>query len=600
MGTLSGRIVVMSEELSSKIAAGEVVERPSSIVKELVENSIDAGATDITIELEGGGKKSIHVIDNGEGMGREDALLAFERHATSKIYSFEDIYQIETLGFRGEAIPSIASVSRLEMITRRKDAETGTRITAEGGVICDIVDAGCPVGTAIHISNIFKSMPARRKFLKKDATEQVHCVDTVVRLALAHPDVKMQVLSNRRQLLRLSKGEDVSERIATIFGDQLSNNILAVHNTEDTIQVRGYISNPTFTRSNTKGIFCFVNGRFVRDSLIHNAVMASYRRVMEPRRYPSAVLFIDLPPHEVDVNVHPTKVEVRFADSRSVYGAIVAGIAATLAGQLPFGNVPAEESADQVSSRANAYRRTVQESLKRYTVFAGDRKPSFTSKGTETLESTAPREVSRLFDVGTPTPGRVTFAILEYIAQIGATYLLFSSGDGLVIIDQHAAHERVLFEKMRSPLRRQSDEKQVLLLPEIVTLSPREYSLFVEFKETLQEAGFEIDEYGVNTIAIRSHPSFLVDIDLKTIISDTVEEIVKTGVSLRLDDAREKILTFLACRGAIKANHRLDRDEVQVLMRELDSVPYASTCPHGRPLYVKFDMRDLERMFKRR
>ncbi|MEA1935344.1 MAG: DNA mismatch repair endonuclease MutL, partial [Thermodesulfobacteriota bacterium] len=371
MNPYKGKIVVLPEDLTNKIAAGEVVERPSSVVKELMENSLDAGATDIIIELGKGGKESIKVIDNGEGIDREDVVLAFERYATSKIYNFDDIYKVKSFGFRGEAIPSIASISRVEMITKRKESLSGTRVMVEGGEVKKVMDTGCPVGTSVSVGDIFYSVPVRKKFLKKDSTEQGHCVDVITKLALPHPDVRVKVVANGRTILNIPRTKDLPERIPLVLGGDLRGNILYVEGEKGNIKLRGFISSPRFTRSNTKRMFYYVNKRFIKDSFLNHAVMTCYRRLIEPRRYPIVVLLLDLPTDDVDVNVHPAKMEVRFRNPREIYETIVENLAKVLAGISPV-----LEMSEKGGGGLQEYRGRVKEALKRYTISSDIRKPS--------------------------------------------------------------------------------------------------------------------------------------------------------------------------------------------------------------------------------
>jgi len=596
---LHKRIIVLPEELSSKIAAGEVVERPASIVKELVENSLDAHATDILVELERGGKNSIRVTDNGEGIDRDDVPLAFERHATSKIYQFEDIYKIRSLGFRGEALPSIASISRVEMLTRRKKSLSGTRMLIEGGKVKKIIEAGCPPGTSIFVNDIFYSTPARKKFLKKDSTEQAHCMDAVIRIALAHPEVRIRVLTDKRKSLNLPGTGELSERLSLVFDNDFSKKVLPVECAQGNIKLRGVISRPAFTRSNTKGIFCYVNNRFIRDSLLNNAVMTSYRRLIEPKKFPFVALFIELPPADVDVNVHPAKMEVRFERPWEIHRIIVNGLTSVLADVAPISEVYDFYPADGKKDGAKGYRERIRESLKTYTILSGNEKPFFKRVEAESTVTNM-EEVEDLLGENITDRGKVSFSSLNYAAQIAGTYLVFIAPDGLVLMDQHAAHERVLFEKLKKVSPEKEDERQVLLIPEIVNLSPSDYSLFEEYAETLREVGLEVVCYGGNTVLVKSIPAVLADIDLKTIISDIIEEVAKTGKSSSVKEIKDRVLTLLACKSAVKANHKLTESEVETLCKDLDSAPFASTCPHGRPIYVKFSIRDMEKMFKRR
>ncbi|MBN2686886.1 MAG: DNA mismatch repair endonuclease MutL [Deltaproteobacteria bacterium] len=591
------RIVVMTDELASKIAAGEVVERPASIVKELVENALDAGADDIRVEIAGGGKTAVKVIDNGEGMTREDAVLSFQRYATSKIKSFDDIYAIHSFGFRGEALPSIASISRIEMLTRRKDRTSGTRLTVEAGKVREVIDAGCPVGTSIIVSDIFYSTPARRKFLKKDITEQGHCIDVAVRSALAHPSVRMTVTSDGREMLSVPKTGGYEERIALIYGSAAMKQSIPVNAANGNIDLQGVISTPAVTRSNTKGIMYFVNGRHIRDGMIHNAIMASYRRLIEAKRFPSVILFITVPPSSIDINVHPAKTEIRFTNPGDVREFIIDALSSALAGHaLP----PEGEAADPLSRRSDDYTARVKESLRRYSVFSdgrrfhyqeGERVPDRHAGAGGTASSGA--AAGKAVDLA-------LFSSLELVAIVAGTYLVFRHGSGLVIIDQHAAHERILYEKLKKAAHAKQSARQELVFPEIIDLTPAEYLVITRHADIFRSMGFDVNPYGDRTVIIKSMPSGVTIPDLASFIHDMVAEIDSTGSSAGFDEIREKLLVLTACRSAVKAHHLLSQAEIENLLKDLDASPNASTCPHGRPLYIRFDTGDLEKMFKRK
>ena len=602
---MQGKIIVMTEELSNRIAAGEVVERPSSIVKELVENSIDAGATDVLVELEGGGKRSIKVVDNGGGISRDDVALAFERHATSKIYTFEDIYRIVSLGFRGEALASIASISRVEMLTRRSEASSGTRALVRGGRIEEVIDAGCPVGTSVRVTDIFYSTPARKKFMKGDSTEQAHCMDAVIRLALANPGVKIRVVANGRSILNVPKTENLSDRIALVFGTDFGSHTLEVKGQEGDTSLRGVISMPDHTRSNAKRQFYFVNNRFIRDKALNYAVIRAYRRVIEPRRFPYVVLFIDMPTRDVDINVHPSKMEVRFKSPSDVYRLITETLSRALAavpGALPSFQRPQSHGGD-------SYRERVGETLKRYTLHSGAEKRTFGMKVPQTGGGTVPdpfgsegkgiEERSDLFAGHTVPEERATFSSLTYLGQVAGTYLVFSSENALILMDQHAAHERVLFEKLKIS-KGGEVAAQGLLIPEVVTLQPGRFDLLMNILDVLTDLGLAVEPYGANTIIVKQVPAFLTGCNLEALISDVIEEIGDTGKTDDLDETRDKLLALMACKGAVKANDMLAPSEVEALCEDLDAIPFAATCPHGRPLYTVIGLRDLERMFRRR
>jgi len=585
----------MPGELSSQIAAGEVIERPASIVKELLENSIDAGATEIAVELEGGGKTLIKVVDNGEGIHKDDTVLAFERHATSKIYTFEDITDLDSFGFRGEAIASIASVSRVEMLTRRKDSLSGTRVRAEGGFVKEVVDAGCPVGTSVTVNDIFYSTPVRIKFLKKDTTEQSYCIEAVTRIALSNPGTRIQVVVRGKTVFDVPRTEDIFDRVSLILGKNFRENSMRIEGKRDGAGLEGFISTPALTRSNTKGIFYYVNRRFVKDSLLNHALMNSYRSLLEARKYPSAVLFFELPPQEVDANVHPAKMEVRFRNSRDIYDLVIDAVAGKLAMQ-GIGREPPYESAEV----SNIYRKRTEGALKRYTISATPKRFLFETPG-DTFERRLPSaEPGEIFEREyAATREEISFSSLTYLGQTMGTYLIFSDNSGIVLMDQHAAHERVLFEKLRERSSK-DDERQQLLIQEIIAVSPAHFGILMENMALLTDVGVEIEPYGENTVLLKSIPSTLAQVNIELLIQDIIEEFIKTGTTQTIDKIVEKIYTLFACKGAIKAHQVLSSGEVASLCEELDSIPFATHCPHGRPLYMRFDKAALERMFKRR
>jgi DNA mismatch repair protein MutL len=591
---LSNRIVVLSEETANKIAAGEVVERPASIVKELVENSIDAGATDIRVELERGGCQSITVVDNGLGIEYEDVALVFERHATSKINSFEDIYRISSFGFRGEAMPSIASIARVELLTRRKDDLAGTKAIVGAGVIQEISPAGCPPGTQIHVTKIFENVPARRKFLKTEATEQSLCLDAVTRLALAHPEIRFQVQSKGRNILTLPQAMDISERISMVMGSDFSEHCLTIRAQKKELSLFGLISRPDFTRSNSKNIFLFVNKRFVRDNSVTHAILSAYRQVIEARRYPAAVLFLDLPSSDVDINVHPAKMEVRFKDSRAIY-------------EFISGTVGEILSSGETTKGSFAYRLTPREKMITPAFRPMRQESSPVPEGLysrQNLQQAISQDLlsRRIEEAGTAydqDQKSADYANLHYLGQFARTYLIFARDDGLVLIDQHAAQERIILEKLKKSSGRENI-RQSLLLPEIVTLSPGQIDLFTPHIDFLQEIGLDIEIFGRDAVVIKALPVILPQIQSREIIADILDQLSDQTTKPDLAARKEKILAALACRAAIKANTILTREEVMALYSELEATPFNSTCPHGRPISIIFSLGELERMFKRK
>ena len=595
----------MPEDLSNRIAAGEVIERPASIVKELVENSLDAGATDILIELEGGGKQSVKIVDNGRGIDRDDVKLAFERHATSKIYTFEDIHNITSFGFRGEAIASIASISRIEILTRKNESLSGTRAVVRGGKVEEIIDAGCPVGTSVFVSDIFYSTPARMKFMKRDSTEQTHCVDSIMRLALSNPEVKMRVVAKGKTIFNVPRTKNLSDRIALVFGEDFGRHTLEVKGQRGDATIRGVISMPDRTRANTKGQFYFINNRFIRDRLLNHSVISSYRRLIEPRRFPYVVLFIDMPASDVDINVHPAKLEVRFRSSGDIYSLVTDTLSSALSG---MSTDRSELSGPSFGVRADAYRERVGNVLKRYTVLSGTEKKTFNVNVSEKGMRKAPdsfggreggEELPELFNERDVSEDAVNFSSLNYLGQIAGTYLAFSSEGAFILMDQHAAHERVLFERLKVSTREMT-HIQGLLIPEVVNLQPGRFDLLINNIDALKAVGLGVEGYGENTILVKQIPAFLTGCNIEELISDIIEEVEDTGKTENATEIKDKILALMACKGAVKANHKLTDSEVAALCKDLDSIPFAATCPHGRPTYAVLDIRDLERMFKRR
>lgn len=597
---MSERIVVLSEEIANKIAAGEVVERPASIVKELLENSIDAGATDIRVELEKGGCQSIKVIDNGSGIEREDVPLVFERHATSKIHKFEDIFNVVSFGFRGEAMPSIASIAKVELLTRRKNDLSGAKATLEAGAIKEVAPAGCPEGTQISITRIFANVPARRKFLKTEATEQSACLDVVTRIALAHPEIRFKVSANGKEIFVAPEVSDISKRISMVMGDEFSAHCLSVDEQKDNMSLTGFISRPEYTKSNSKSIYLFVNRRFIRDNSVTHAVLSAYRQIIEPRRYPAAALFLNIPPEDVDVNVHPAKLEVRFKNAHGVYELASRTIAQSLAetetskGNFIYRLKPKEKNDFSYSSpkirekspsmpfglfsRQNLQKAINEDLLKR----------PFTEKTATVVES-----------ANIPAKETISFAGMKYVGPFADTYLIFEGDENLVLLDQHAAHERIILEKLKKSAAGQV-VRQSLLMPEIINLTPGQITLFSGYIDLLREIGLEIEIFGGNAVAVKAVPASLSQVKISEMISDIADQLGDQNRTPSLQEKREKILASLACRAAIKANKVLSRDDVAALCRELEATSFNLTCPHGRPITVDFSLNEIERMFKRK
>jgi len=593
-------VKVLPQELTLKIAAGEVIERPASIVKELLENALDAGATHVTITLEKGGLELIRVTDNGCGMTREDAALAFERFATSKIRRFEDLYTVSSFGFRGEALPSIAAVSTVELVTRTKDAVAGTRVLAEEGAVKAVSEIGCPVGTSVTVRRVFASLPVRRKFLKSEKVEQGLCLERIQRTALSSLGVRLEVSGEGRELLSLPAATRLDERISLLLGRGTREELTPVSGEKDGIRLQGFVSRPGSSRSSARHIYLYVNGRFVRDGVVQGALMAAYRNVMEARRYPVAVLFVHCPPGTVDVNVHPTKSEVRFRDPRLVYALVLESVSLALTGLFPFadGEEPRGDLKDDPTEG-------VREAVRRYHLLRnygkkipGDRpeSPRWEMEG-DGGQSPLPSGTASVgvLDLQDKRP----VSSFAYLGQVGGTYLVFSGPEGLVLVDQHAAHERLLFERLKKAWG--GDRKaQGLVVPLALTLTPGEARTVWDLRDDLAGVGLEVDRLGRDTILVRSVPAALPDLDVEGFVKDLLDDAARGESPPRLEGRRDGLLRSLACRGAVKARQALSPEEALALCLSLEQDGAPASCPHGRPLYREIPLREIEKMFKRR
>jgi DNA mismatch repair protein MutL len=565
---MSVKIRILSEDLIAKIAAGEVVERPASVVKELIENSIDARATSILCDIKAGGMESIRVIDDGCGMAREDALLATERYGTSKIQREEDLYTIQTLGFRGEALPSIASVSKMRLVTRDDTSQVGTEVYREAGLEVRVSDAGSPVGTSVEVRNLFYNTPARRRFLKSVSTEFFHIHRVVDQMALSKPNIQSRLIHDGREILNVPKTKDLSIRIEAILGRETYEGLIPVEFGDESL-------------STAKSIFTYVNGRFVRDRIVNRSILDAYRTLIPRDRYPIAILFIDLSPHRIDVNVHPTKREVRFREQEKVYRSIQRAIQAQLKA------IPSETG---ISRAMEAYwqEKGVHGGIGEGTTHYG------TAEGKELEGSFVFPEFSR------KTKSKGFYSSLFPLGQIGATYIVCQGPKGLVLIDQHAAHERVLFEKLRHQLGNAGVVRQALLFPHMVELPPAESTLLDACRGELEKLGIEIEAFGGATSVVKSVPQLVAGEDVTVLVKDIIGELVSEGGASQGKALTEKILIVMACHGAMRANRFLRDEEMQALLRDLDEIDFASTCPHGRPIFSEIDYPQLDKMFKRR
>ncbi len=574
------RIRILPEALSNKIAAGEVVERPASVVKELVENSIDAGSTQVLVEVKKGGRTLIRISDNGVGMDRDDGLLSIERYATSKIRDETGLFSIRTLGFRGEALPSIAAVSDMEIVTRTESSDVGTRIVVKGGQIKDVSEVGAPKGTMISVSRLFFNTPARRKYLKTDQTEMGHISDTVTRFVLAWPGIHFKFFHNERTLGNWSPTSHPLHRIGEVLRGGLEEYLHEVDCKTGSVTVRGFVASADITRSTSRGQYVYVNGRFVRDKVLYHAIMEGYAGHLMKGKFPVVVLFVTLPPDEVDVNVHPTKSSVRFEAPRQVHNTIAKGIAAAL---RPLDRLGWGQRAAPKSARGS----------KHYTILSSRGEISESSFQPMWKPSSPPGDVSpRLWQ-------ETTFSSLRVLGQIHNTYIVCESEEGLVLVDQHAAHERVVFESLKASYDGSKTVTQGLLIPERLELGHREASILDTLLKDLGDIGVEIEPFGRRTYLIRSVPNILAEKPAEPLIMEIIEKVAEIGVASGLHRAMDECLIIMACHGAIRAGQRLSDQEMKRLLEQLAPLEHATHCPHGRPTLIRQSLHQIEKDFKR-
>lgn len=608
---MSHRITILPESLTNKIAAGEVVERPASVIKELIENSLDAGATDICVEIIGGGRRTIRVTDNGHGMSREDALLSLERHATSKIRVDDDLGRILTLGFRGEALPSIASVSRFTLASRESVSSEGTEIVVEGGRVRDVRACGMPTGTAICVEQIFYNVPARLKFLKSVETETGHVADVVARMAVSRPDVAFSCIHDERELLRLQRS-DLQRRLAQIIGRESAHHLYPVKRENDGIVISGFISAPALARSNTQAVYTYINGRFIRDKVVQHAIMQAYRGVIDRGRYPVVALNIDLPPGEVDVNVHPTKHEVRFRRQAVVHDAIQSAVEEVLRSSPWLAAPPAAavQEPGRIIGSGQAYRERVaaaaqvslslppRPAIRQHSADSGSVTPEL--QGAPLDQLGVVREVPPPFmpEQHQPEPAGY-FTALSVIGQFHSEYILCQSESELVIIDQHAASERVAFQLLKRQCSNGVVESQRLLFPETVELSFSEVAAASRFSQELMRIGFEMEPFGGSTLLVSAIPRLIAQQNAMQLIRDILADLERFDTSAAFTDALENLLSRVACHSVVRGMHQLGQRQIEELLYRMDQTDFAASCPHGRPVSHVVTLAELQKIFKR-
>jgi DNA mismatch repair protein MutL len=655
------RIRILPEAVANKIAAGEVVERPASVVKELLENAIDAGAKTIRVEVEVGGKRMIRVIDDGHGMAHDDALLAFERHATSKLRNADDLLSIATLGFRGEALPTIAAVSRLLLETRDEGEAEGTRIEFAGGKLMGVKPAGLPAGTTISVADIFYCVPARRKFLKSDTTELGHIASLVTHYALANPGKQFVLTTPTQEIINCPPAEKLADRVYQLFGKQALEELVEIPAVSSpfraaitepqleegeekaSLTVSGFTSRPDIQRINRNGIYIFVNRRLVRDRLILHAIHEAYRNILPPAVFPATLLFLEMPYDEVDVNVHPAKIEVRFRRSQFVHDFVRDTIRQALMGARPIASFAAAAAAPQAFSGNGSFSggitpapvesrvpRSVIPPLEEIGVGAGvgsdfvagggfdltgapmrpvERRIPF-SPGAAFGTALAPERISEAGNwaanlaapsadapASLPRPEQITD--LKPLGQVSASFIIAVNGEGLWIVDQHVAHERVLFEQHLEARRAGKVEAQRMLMPLVMELSPRQIVIFDKIAEELAANGFEVEPMGPRSVAIQAVPAGVGAPDAEKLLAEILDGIERENAAISIETLQAKIAASTACHAAIKVNMPLEHSKMEWLLDALAKTDCPMSCPHGRPVVLRYSLKEIEKAFHR-
>ena len=678
------KIKILPDNLANQIAAGEVVERPASVVKELVENALDAGATRLQIDIELGGRRLIKISDDGTGMVRDDAILAFERHATSKIKTLEDLAKIATLGFRGEALASIASVAKVELITKTLDSEAATRVVIEGGRLIDVKDAPRSTGTTLTVRDLFFNTPARRKFMRSEATENYHLTNIVQHYALANPAIAFTLTNNGREVLRLSPAQDLRERAYQIFGSQMVESLLKVEGGREFVaKITGFVSAPRERRTTRDGQYFFINGRFVKDRIIAGGLLEGFRAVLPHGVYPVAFLFLEIPFEELDVNVHPSKTEVRFRRSEAVKETISEAIRGALASagivprsesreasrepevstpngesvlsepfavanglnavnaQVPnlqssdttkiyeqpkieFQIFDSDSQAERAENRAVSNEQTEVDSTKNKSneaeVFSNDFEQTAQEKvqGSATenhtfnqSDSVIQNLKSKIQNLGTPIvdsaakipksiePEMLSSSKIRPLSQLHDSFIIAVDDEGLLLIDQHVAHERILFDKFRQKETTRKIESQNLLLPETIDLSPAQAAAFDLVEVELENLGFALMKLSGRTIAVKAVPTDLPASEVRNLLAEILDTVDKENFGGARANLHDNIAASLACKAAVKINMKLTLEKMQWLIDKLLTTSSPTTCPHGRPVILRLTMKDIERGFHR-
>ncbi len=567
-----GRINILSEKTVNQIAAGEVIERPASVVKELIENSLDAGSDEISVEVEEGGKKRIKVKDNGFGMTREEVKLAFQKHATSKIKDIKDLDDLSSLGFRGEALPSIAAVSKVTALTKPEEQIEGTKIVLHGNDIKKVEETGCAVGTSIEVKDLFYNTPARKKYLKKTNTELSHISEVVTRNAIANPEVEFSLKHNGNELTFVPKSSSMLENIKSIYGIEVAKKMVEVEKEFDDFSVKGYVSKPTINRSNRKHIFTYVNSRYVKNNVLKSGIVDGFKTLLKKGRYPLAFLDIDIDPEKIDVNVHPTKTKIRFLEAKKVGERISKAVNEAL---LKEDLVPEKSVKSNMEESAES---------------SDQEKDIEEGKGPKSRQSRLEMDEER----------EVKGSRLSHMSVLGIlkdSYIVVETPSGMAVIDQHAAHERINYEDLKDKAKDDIDS-QKLVSPRTIELKPEEAALLRANENLLERLGFKIDHFGKTTFRIRGVPVIFGEVQEKKVLNSILDELGDLSTN-SLEERREQMIKYMACHDSVTAGDKLSITNAKKLLEELGQAENPYTCPHGRPTIVSFAEKEIEKWFKR-
>lgn len=619
----------LPEQLINQIAAGEVIERPASLVKELIENAIDAGATELQIDVELGGVRRVRLRDNGHGIPREQLSLALERHATSKIASHDDLHSVSSLGFRGEALPSIASVSRLTLTSLAKETDQAWQVVCDTrGAPTEAKPAAHPQGTTVEVLDLFFNVPARRKFLKRERTEFTYIEQVIKRLALARPDVSFKLSHNAKPVLhwRAALPGTEAARVRDVLGKAFAENAFEIDQSDESLRLRGWIAQPSFSRSQGDMQYFFVNGRLVKDKSLAHAVKRAYADVLYHDRFPAFVLFLEMDPRGVDVNVHPAKTEVRFRDGRSVYDFVRRSLQGAMSALRPGGAALADGPGFSGALNVSAETGEVLQDEPAFSAHTAAQTPGLRFQGSPAgsgfQSRSMPSQQQPLRNLIAESSGQYSTLLapegeglaanseqagdddqsppMGYaLAQIHGVFILSQTADGVVLVDMHAAHERITYERLKEQYAQQGVRAQPLLVPLSLSVARTEADLVERYQETFQRVGFELDRAGPEAVTVRQVPVLLRSADSEQLLRDVLADLTELGESGRIQEQTDEVLSSMACHGSVRANRQLGLSEMNALLRDMEVTERSNQCNHGRPTWVKLQMRDLDKLFMR-